>query len=57
MKRIVNIAKDQDEAYQWDVKQAISMSVEERQKVALTLKKKVYGKQPDIKAWRKIDEG
>lgn len=55
MKRIVNIAKDQDEAYQWDIKQAIGMSVEERQKAALTLKKRVYGEKPDVKEWGKIN--
>jgi hypothetical protein len=58
MERVVNIAKDQDEAYKWDIKQAISMSVEERQHVALVLKKRAYGKKPDIKQWReKINEG
>jgi len=56
MERVVNIAKEQDEANKWDVKQAISMSVEERQEAALTLKQRVYGKQPDLKAWRKLDE-
>ena len=49
MRRVFNIAKDQDEAYKWDIKQAVSMSVEERQHVALVLKKRVYGKKPDIK--------
>ena len=56
MKRVVNIAKDQDEAHQWDIKQALRMSVEERQKIALTLKRRVFGKKPDVKEWKKIDE-
>mgnify|MGYP000023547763 CR=1 FL=1 len=53
MKRVVNIAKDQDEAYQWDIKQAINMSIEERQKVAHTLKMRVFGNKPDIREWGK----
>lgn len=53
MERVVNIAKDQDEAYKWDIEQAINMSVEERQNVALTLKQRAYGKKPDIKEWGK----
>jgi hypothetical protein len=52
MKRVVNIAKDQDEAHQWDIKQALGMSVEERQNVAFTLKKRVYGETPDVKEWK-----
>jgi len=54
MERIVNIAKNKDEADQWDIKQALEMSTEERQKVAVILKKRVYGEDnPDIKAWGK----
>lgn len=53
MERIVNIAKNQEEARQWDIKQAVSMTHEERQKVSLKLKKRVFGDQPDLKEWRK----
>lgn len=53
MKRVVNIAKDHEEAYRWDIKQAIEMSAEERQQVAGILKRKVYGSQPDIRAYHK----
>lgn len=52
MKRVVNIAKNQEEAYQWDIKQAIEMTPEERQKAALALKRRVYGNQPDIREWK-----
>ncbi|MFH5834392.1 hypothetical protein ACG2F4_17885 [Halalkalibaculum sp. DA3122] len=55
MKRVVNIAKDKNEADKWDIRQATRMSVEERQKVARTLKKRVYGNTPDIKEWRKLN--
>ncbi len=55
MERVVNIAKDQDEAFRWDVKQALSMFPEERQKVALALKKRAYGEKPDIRKWEKKD--
>jgi len=49
MKRIVNIAKNHHEAEEWDVRQHIQMSHEERQEVAKTLKKRVYGEHcPDI---------
>lgn len=59
MKRVVNIAKNQDGAYQWDIKQALAMSHEERQQVAAVLKQRVYGKRPDLKEWKKklADEG
>lgn len=53
MKRVVNIAKDHEEAYRWDIKQAIEMTSEERQQVAAILKRKVYGSQPDIRTHHK----
>ena len=50
MKRVVNISKNADEAQQWDIKQNLSMSVEERQIAARLLKERVYGKYcPDIR--------
>jgi hypothetical protein len=50
MKRIVNIARNHQEARDWDIQQAISMTPEERKAVALELKRKVYGvDSPDVK--------
>ena len=50
MKRIVNISKNAKEAQQWDIKQHLNMSVEERQAAACILKERVYGKHcPDIR--------
>ncbi|MDZ7717094.1 MAG: hypothetical protein U5J95_12875 [Balneolaceae bacterium] len=58
MKRIVNIAKNKQEADQWDIKQALQMSHEERQAIAAILKKRVYGEDnPDIKVSRKMNKG
>jgi len=53
MKRVVHIAKNQDEAYQWDIEQALAMTPEERQEVAKELKRRVYGENPpDIREVR-----
>lgn len=50
MKRVVNISKNAAEAQEWDIKQHLSLSVEERQAAAHTLKERVYGKNsPDIR--------
>lgn len=50
MKRVVNISKNAEEAQQWDIKQHLSMSVEERQTAARILKERVYGKNsPDVR--------
>lgn len=50
MKRIVNISKNAREAREWDIKQHLNMSVEERQAAARLLKARVYGKNsPDVK--------
>ena len=50
MKRVVNISKNGHDAQKWDIKQQISMSVEERQNAARLLKERVYGKNlPDIR--------
>jgi|AntRauTorcE11897_2_1112592.scaffolds.fasta_scaffold190009_1 trehalose-6-phosphate synthase len=37
-----------------DIKQALEMSHEERQRVAAILKYRVYGQKPDVRAWHKI---
>lgn len=44
MERIVHIAKNHAEAREWDVKQAISMTPDERQTIARELKNRVFGK-------------
>ncbi len=58
MKRVVNISKNHQQALEWDIKQALSMTPEERREVAAKLKKKVYGTDnPDVREWhRKNDE-
>ncbi len=50
MKRIYHKAKNKKEAEEWDIRQQISMSADERLSVVDELKKRVYGKNvPDIK--------
>lgn len=50
MKRIVHIAKNQEEARNWEIKQYLEMTHEQRQEVANKLKNKVYGSSPpDVK--------
>ena len=50
MKRIVNKAKNNKEAERWDIRQQLSMTPEERQKISKELKKKFYGTNPpDVK--------
>ncbi|MFO7847842.1 MAG: hypothetical protein R6V27_14845 [Balneolaceae bacterium] len=50
MKRIVNISENAGQATQWDIKQQLNMSAEERQAAARILKKRVYGSNsPDVK--------
>ena len=46
MKRVVHIAKNNKEAYQWDIQQALEMTSEERQEAAQELKRRVYGSNP-----------
>lgn len=58
MKRIFNIAKIHEEATQWDIKQAMSMTPEERQSVARELRERVYGKDnPDVREWHRMQRG
>ncbi len=52
IKRVVNIARSQEEAREWDIRQALEMTHEERQKVARVLKERVYGENnPDVREW------
>ncbi len=46
MERIVHIAKNFEEAEQWDIEQNLAMTPEERLKAAKELKDRVYGKNP-----------
>lgn len=43
MERIVHIAKSHEEARNWDIQQAISMTPEKRQSIAKELKVRVFG--------------
>ncbi|MEE9449024.1 MAG: hypothetical protein V3V72_03150 [Ignavibacteriaceae bacterium] len=54
MERIFNKAKNNKKAAQWDVLQQISMSPEERMKVAKELKNRYYGNNPpDVRSRKK----
>jgi hypothetical protein len=53
MERVVHTAKSHEEARKWDIRQAIEMTVEERQKAAAVLKQRVYGDSPDVRAYHK----
>ncbi len=54
VKRVVHIAKNQEEARQWDIQQALEMTHEQRQEAARTLRKRVYGTDtPDVRAWHR----
>jgi len=55
MKRIVNKSKDFKDAENYDILQHISMTPEERQKIASKLKIRVYGKKClDVRESRKF---
>jgi hypothetical protein len=50
MKRIVHKSKNFKEAEKWDILQQIEMTHEERQDIAVELRKRVYGKKsPDVR--------
>lgn len=50
MERIVNKAKNNKEAENWDILQQISLTPEERQKIAKELKLRFYGNNvPDVR--------
>ncbi|MCK4765330.1 MAG: hypothetical protein KAW12_24225 [Candidatus Aminicenantes bacterium] len=55
MERVVHIAKSFAEAEQWDIRQNISMTPDERLAAARQLAERVYGKnQPDVRAAQSI---
>lgn len=50
MKKIVNKTNSFKEAEEWDIQQQIQMTLEQRQEVAIVLRKKVYGTDaPDVR--------
>lgn len=50
MKRVVHIAKNHQEARDWDIRQVVEMTAVQRQEIAKKLKEKVYGTNPpDVK--------
>lgn len=50
IKRTVHIARNHEEAEQWDIRQHTQMTHEERQQAARALKERVYGKEcPDVR--------
>jgi hypothetical protein len=53
MERIVKVAKNYQEAEDWDILQHIQMTPAERQQVVTELKRRVYGQRcPDIRKVR-----
>jgi len=55
MERTVHIAKNYKEAEEWDIKQILQMTSEERQQAAAALKKRVYGKNnPDVREAQRL---
>lgn len=54
MKRVFNRAKNHKEAEEWDIQQQLSMTPDERKKVAHELKKRFYGENPpDVRSVKK----
>jgi hypothetical protein len=53
VERVVHTAKSHEEAQKWNIKQAIEMAVEEWQKAAAVLKRRVYGDSPDVRAYHR----
>jgi len=44
LKRIIHIATNHEEADEWDIKQHIRMTPDERMRIARILRERVYGK-------------
>ena len=54
MKAVFNKAKNFKEAFDWEIEQELSMTHKEREKIALILKRRVYGcKNKDVREWYK----
>ena len=59
MKRIVNIAKDFEEAEAWDAKQRAEMTPDECFRAARVLQDRFFGTETiDVRAWHRLtDQG
>jgi hypothetical protein len=54
LERVVHIAKNHEEARDWDIRQALKMTPEERQEVARVLKERAYGADAvDVREWHR----
>ncbi len=54
MDRIVNKAKNYEEALEWDILQQVNMTPQERMEIARILKEKVYGNNAkDVREWHR----
>lgn len=49
MKRVFKKSNNFSDAAEWDIQQQISMSPEERQAAANELRRRVFGKRPDVR--------
>ncbi|MCP5107547.1 MAG: hypothetical protein GY950_29435 [bacterium] len=57
MERVVNIARSFEEAEEWDIRQNISMTPDERLTAARQLAERVYGKnQPDVREFYGLEK-
>lgn len=57
MERVVIISKNAKEAEEWDIKQNLSMTPQERQEAARILKERVYGKNvPDVREAKRMKQ-
>lgn len=54
MKRIAHRAKGFKEAADWDIRQQITMSPQERLRAARALKRRIYPVNPDIRACHRV---
>ncbi|MBN1879885.1 hypothetical protein JW823_07215 [bacterium] len=56
MERICNVAKNHREAGEWDIKQNLRLTPNERMKIARILRERVFGKNTkDVREWNKIN--
>jgi hypothetical protein len=50
IKAVVNVARDFGEAEEWDIRQQVSMSPDERQQIAKELRERCFGTDsPDVR--------
>ena len=54
MKRVANIAKNFKEAEEWDIKQQVNMTPQERMEAARILRERFYGNNTiSLRKWKK----